>query len=127
MIEFNAFGHENILATHNKTVEFTKDKDLTKKGDCIIGVNSDFDDLSDALNHEKIKIVISLDEFCEEIECWTNKEFRSNEELVVRKSDFSSERTLGIFADKAAIDLDRQMVEKMKDPGQKINVKIIPV
>ena len=35
-----AWGHENILCTHNSTIEITKDKSLTKKGDCIIGVNA---------------------------------------------------------------------------------------
>jgi hypothetical protein len=33
-----AQGHENILATHKTTLEFTKDKRLSKKGDCIVAV-----------------------------------------------------------------------------------------
>ncbi len=36
----HAWGHENILSTHRTTIEITKDKNLTKKGDCIIGVNA---------------------------------------------------------------------------------------
>ena len=43
MISFNAYGHENVKATHKNTIEFTKEKELTPQGDCILGVNSDFD------------------------------------------------------------------------------------
>ena len=41
--KFSAYGHENILGTNKKTFEFTKDRDLSLKGDCIVGVNADFD------------------------------------------------------------------------------------
>ena len=33
-------GHKNIRALHKKTIEITKDSDLTPSGDCIIGVNA---------------------------------------------------------------------------------------
>ena len=36
----SAYGHENILCTHNTTIEITKVKSLKKKGNCIIGVNA---------------------------------------------------------------------------------------
>ena len=39
---FNCYGHENITARHKTTLEFTKDRDLSLKGDCIIGVKADF-------------------------------------------------------------------------------------
>jgi hypothetical protein len=35
------YGHKNIQATHKTTLEFTKDKHLSKKGDCIIAVAAD--------------------------------------------------------------------------------------
>ena len=35
------YGHENIRATHKTTLEFTKDKNLTRNGDCIIAVAAD--------------------------------------------------------------------------------------
>ena len=42
-MKFSARGHENIRGVHKTTFEFTKEKELTLKGDCIIGVNADFD------------------------------------------------------------------------------------
>ena len=126
-MKFSAYGHKNILATHQTTLEFTKDKDLTLKGDCIVGVNSDFDlnEIKRILkNHKKIKILIKVDELVEEVNCDINPGFDDGHEIVVRKTDFLSGRTLGIHADKAAINLSRKMVEMMKQDGKKIEVEI---
>jgi hypothetical protein len=39
--KINAVGHPNVLATHEKTIEITKEDFLTPTGDCIIGINAD--------------------------------------------------------------------------------------
>ena len=59
-MEFFIFGHPNISADHKTTLEFTKDKELTKKGNCIVGVNSDFSfsEIKNLLKAKKIEIVI---------------------------------------------------------------------
>ena len=36
-----AFGHANIQAVHPSTLMFTKEKHLSKTGDCIIAVAAD--------------------------------------------------------------------------------------
>ena len=38
--KFEAFGHENVLCTHNTTIEITTENYLTEKGDCIMCINS---------------------------------------------------------------------------------------
>jgi len=45
--------------------------------------------------------------------------------MVLRKSDFPSDRTLGIHADKAAKDLSRDLVEKLKNPKQQAEITLI--
>ena len=55
-MKFRIYGHKNMLAIHKNTLEFTKDKELTKRGDCIVGVNSDFKITKEILNAKKIKI-----------------------------------------------------------------------
>src|SRR3989338_6991498 len=126
-MKFTAYGHPNILATHPNTIEFTKDKELSLEGDCIIGVKADFllKDIKKIVAKEQIKITVKVDKFKEEISAQTNRLFNHDTELVIRKSDFLSDRTLGIKADKAAVDLARRLVEKLKDPKQKIEVEII--
>ena len=130
------FGHANILATHPSTVEFTKDVHLSKNGDCILVVAADkgLMDLSpefiDALKKPNAKLIVKIEvgEVSEEIvaEGSSRLALMHPVEMVLRKSEFVSERTLGIRADKAAKDLSRVLVDKLKNPNQmaKITLKV---
>lgn len=127
--QFNCHGHENVLSKHRNTIEFTKDKDLSREGDCIIGVKADFegDRLAEFVKKaEKIKVSMDVDDEKENISddffAQINKDFNDGHEIVFRITEFKSARTLGIKATKAAKDVDRRLVEKMKNPNAKMNV-----
>lgn len=125
---FSCYGHSNITAMHDKTIEFTKDDFVTKEGDCIIGIKADFQliKLRKFLNNkEKIEIKISAKGITETINCNVNKDFNSSHEIVVRKSEFNSRRTLGVRADKASSDLGNEFRELLKNDQQVIDVVII--
>ena len=126
-MKFTCKGHINILGTHRNTLEFTKDKDLSKNGDCIIGVEADFDitKLKTILKKDKVKIIIKTENHIDELECEINKEFSDEHEIVIRTTDFLSERTLGINATKAAKDIDRNLIEELKDDSKTLEVEII--
>ena len=127
MVEFKAYGHENILATHRNTLEITKDKDLTKQGDCIVGVNSDFllSDITEILKQKKAKLILEVDGLKEEVNFEINPNFCDEHEIVIRKTDFFSERTLGINADKASADFNREFVSKLQDSASVLRVKVL--
>ena len=127
LLEFTATGNENIRAVHKTTLEFTKSKDLTPQGDCVLAVNADFDgeklkQLIQASN--KIKISIKAGFISETVEALANKEFNNTDEIVVRMGEFVSVRTAGIRATKAAVHVRRDLVEKLRDPKQKVIVRI---
>jgi hypothetical protein len=44
--------------------------------------------------------------------------------MVVRKSSYVDDRTLAISADKAAADLSRELVEKLRNPKQKARITL---
>jgi hypothetical protein len=129
------FGHENVQATHPSTVEFTKDKQLLKKGDCILVVSADkgLADLNpkfkEALRkpHATLTVKIEVGSLAEEIHAKGSLHLALNhpQEIVVRKSDYVSDRTLGVNADKAAKDLSRELVEKLKNPQQTARITLI--
>ena len=124
---FSAYGHENITAKHKTTLEFTKDKEVTKTGDCIVGTKADFGLKSIKKfikNKKKLKIIMKAGDFSEEIRCEINPNFNDDEEIVIRKSDFISKRTLGINADKAAVDLNKEFIKLMKNPNQKLIISL---
>lgn len=124
---FNAFGHKNITGKHDRTLEFTKDKSLTLAGDCILGVGADFGvyELKKLIKDgSRLKMVIAADDVSDEVVFEPNPDFDDEKEIVVRMGDFSSGRTFGIRADKSCADLKRELVEKLKDSGQMILIRI---
>ncbi|MBS3136966.1 DUF371 domain-containing protein [Candidatus Woesearchaeota archaeon] len=127
-IQFIAHGHENLLATHPRTFEFTKDKHLTKQGDCIIGVSATFDiDEIKKLglkDNQKILIEISCNEKSDEITAYYNVGFTNNHEMVIRITDYKDQRTFAVKADKSSLEINRELVEMMKDDKNKIDVLI---
>ena len=133
--KFKAYGHPNITAKHKTTLEFTKDKNLSLRGDCIIGVNADFSLIQlkkfiKSLKNNKIEIIIGLKDkvnnkiIKEEIIAEINPEFNSDREMVIRKSDFRDERTFGVRADKGAWELRREFAEILKNSSQEISIEI---
>lgn len=134
LYKFFAYGHPNILATHKTTLEFTKDKEVSLKGDCIVGVNAGFDfkklrKFIKKCKSNKIKIIISKKlknkKISETINAEINPEFNSNKELVIRKTGFVSERTFAINADKAAFELNRDLVKFLKRRESKVDITIV--
>ena len=122
---FSAKGHRNVLSEHRTTLEFTKEKELTLKGDCILGVEADFSlaELKKFLGFGRIRIRIEAGGEAEEITATPNRTFSSDEEIVIRKSDFSSERTFATKADKAASDIGRKLVDALRK-GEKASIEI---
>jgi hypothetical protein len=129
------YGHPNVQAMHRSTVEFTKEEHLTQNGDCILVVavdkapnelSSEFKEALRSVN-AKLTIQIEVDDLTEEIHAQGSPQLRLSNpaEMVIRKSDYISDRTLGICADKAAKNLSRVLVEKLKNPQQKAKITLI--
>ena len=128
------YGHENIQATHKTTLEFTKDPHLTKKGDCIVTVAADkaLADLSAEFKenlrkrHAKLSVLIEVDGVTEQVNAYGSPRLSLTHltDMVIRKSDYVCNRTLAIHADKAAQDLPREFVEKLKNPKQKVKITL---
>lgn len=129
-----AYGHENIQATHESTFEITKDARLSEKGDCIIAVSADksMADLSpefkESLRRENTRVVILIetDEEAEGVNAFGSQRLTltHSRDIVVRKSDYVCSRTLAIQADKAACDLSRRLVKKLRNPKQRVKITL---
>lgn len=120
-------GHENITATHETTLEFTKDDYLTPRGDCILGIKAtkackDFSEIFKKLLKFgcKVKVTIEVDNLKDEFFAYgsPNLILESENSIVIRKSNFIDERTLLILSEKSAKDIDRKIVEKLKNPDK---------
>jgi hypothetical protein len=129
------YGHKNIQATHKTTLEFTKDRHLSKKGDCIVTVAADkaLADLNAEFKeklrkpHAKLIILIEADGIIDQVNAHGSPQLILTHptDMVIRKSDYICNRTLAVHADKAAQDLSKALVEKLKTPQQKVKITLI--
>jgi hypothetical protein len=129
-----ARGHENIQATHKSTLEITKDSELSTKGDCIIAVSADkaLTDLSPQFKknlrreNSKITMLIEAEDITETVNAYGDPRLILSHptDMVVRKSNYVCNRTLAIEADKAARDLSRELLKRLKNPEQRIRIAL---
>lgn len=132
--EMCAYGHENVLSKHKMTFEVTKDAHLTKKGDCIIGVNADkgLADFSEKFKgllksaNSSVRIFVICNQFRDEINAKGNENLilTNEEDIVVRKSKFIDDRTIAIMADKSAVDLNKEMVKALAREKEKAKITL---
>jgi hypothetical protein len=128
MEEIHARGHENVSAEHASTFEVTSDDFLTPAGDCILAVEADrvpadFDPaFVDACQDEDATIVVTLTAGGEtdriEMRGHPDLSFESDRSLVGRTSEYVDERTVGVDSDKAAQDIDRDLVAALADGAE---------
>ncbi len=130
----HAFGHPNIRASHPTTFMITKERNVTQRGDCIVAVDADKSvadfsaEFKRVLRHPGAKLTIQLevDGLVGQINAFGSPELTLNHpnDLVIRKSEFFSDRTLAIKADKSSSDLSRAVVEKLKNPKQQVTLTL---
>jgi len=116
-------GHKNILSLHARTIEITKDSNLTKNGDCIVGVsaNKACTDLNSALkdrlrtNGTVVKITIVVEPYEFKLSGYGNNglDITHEHDIVLRKSNYVDSRTLVVSCDKSAFDIPRKMVSSL--------------
>jgi hypothetical protein len=129
-----ARGHENVLATHKTTLEITKEANLSKRGNCVIAVSADkaindlrFEFKEGLRKHDaRVAILIEAEGVAETVNAFGDSKLILDHptDIVVRKSSHISNRTLAIEADKAACDLSRKLVEKLRSPGKRVKITI---
>ncbi len=127
-------GHINVTSRHKTTFEVTTDPEIGIKADCIVGVASEksMEDLSDEFKKAirkkdaEIKIILKTRNASDEIIGYGHPDLPLNHptDIVCRKSDYICGRTLMIKADKAACDLDRVLINDLKN-GEEMQVEII--
>ena len=120
-----ARGHENVTSRHKSTFEITKDSELTLSGDCIVGVDMDKSmldfpcEFKDKIADSNTRIIVELktENGHDEIVGHGHEDLTLTHpsDIVIRKSDFTCPRTLMIGADKAARDLDENLICDLKN------------
>jgi len=125
-IEIPFRGHKNILSLHEKTLEITKEPDLTINGDCIVGINADLacrdlpEDFKKNVMSDDAKITFTIKAGKHSFSIHGNGSkkltLKHPNDIVLRKSAFICTRTLAIKCDKASSDMPREMIHVLQNP-----------
>jgi len=136
-----ARGHENVRGAHESTLEVTTDDWLTPAGDCILAVEADrapadFDpafveSCRDAAATITARLLLSPDDADEPTAVTAVRgrghpglTFESDRSAVCRTSEYVDDRTVMVEADRAAGDLDREVVAPLSSPQTDLLVEL---
>jgi len=132
-----AYGHRNISAKHPTTLEITTESDITPRGDCIIGVkaNKAIADLEprfkEIVKRDDAILVILLrsGEYKDVIVAQGSSKLILSDKrrLIIRKSGYIEPATLGIHANKAAKDIDRNLIRVLIDTESILKIDIYAI
>jgi hypothetical protein len=121
---FKAKGHPNVTSQHKSTFEVTKDKEIGLAADCIVGVSSNASlndmpsQMKEAIQNEntEIKVILETENGKDNINGYGHPSLTLDHptDMVCRKSDYTCSRTLMIHANKAAVDLNPDLIEDLK-------------
>ncbi len=134
-VQFKAFGHENVIGEHKTTVELTSEDHLTRQGTCIVGVCSEMslNQLDSkikrmaSLSNTIITLRMSVNELTEEVTGTGSLglTYSDSTSMVARTSAFECGRTLMVNADKAASNLIRDFIDRLKVSGVIIECELV--
>lgn len=131
---FKAYGHSNVTSKHKSTFEITTVSEMGISADCIIGVSSEKSMLNFSEEFKNkirdkntcIHVFLETKNAKDEIIGFGHPDLNlSNKtDIVCRKSNYICDRTLMINSNKAACDLNRNLIKDLSD-GQIMMVEII--
>ena len=129
---FLARGHRNILALHETTVMTTREAHLSRRGDCVAAVSAEkgLSDLSpeikEAARQPEAVITLTLQVGGEAFNVrgmgHPSLTYTDHNDMVARKSGYICGRTLMIHSDKAACNMPRTIVEKLRDQNALVEI-----
>jgi 16S rRNA (cytidine1402-2'-O)-methyltransferase len=121
---FRCHGHPRITGSHTKTIEFTRDADVTARATCVIGVQSEHDDSELLRLRGEVEVTVECAAERDTFRSSISPFFVGDDALVFRRGPELRGRTLGFDATKTAAELDRDLVRAAADRDAIVTVTI---
>jgi 16S rRNA (cytidine1402-2'-O)-methyltransferase len=109
-VTFRCHGHPRITGSHTKTIELTRDADVTARATCVIGVASEHDDRELLRLRGEVEVTVECGPARDTFRSVISPFFIGDDALVFRRGQELRGRTLGFDATKTAAELDRDLV-----------------
>jgi len=132
VVEFR--GHRLVRSTHPTTIEITTEEYLSEEGDCVIGVGATKGcaGLSTAAKAamrvpgSRVRAELVVEGLSFEVRASGDPRLQLSDphEMVIRRSNYVSGRTLAVHADAASKDVPREIVRLLKNPATRARLEI---
>jgi 16S rRNA (cytidine1402-2'-O)-methyltransferase len=123
-VAFAGRGHPNVTATHDKTLELTRDVDITRRATCVVGVASAHDDGALRNLRGRVEIALESDGQRDDLTATISPFFLGDPSLVIRRGPGLRAHTFAFDASKTAADLDRALVTRIAAAEHDVDVTI---
>jgi len=126
-VSFVCRGHPNVTATHDKTLEITRDADISRRATCVIGVASLHDDRALLALRGEVEVTLECDGVRDSFGAAISPFFLGDSSLVFRRGAGLRGRTVAFDATKTAATLDRALVARLGSSDRELRVTISAV
>ncbi len=123
-VTFRCHGHPQISGSHTKTIELTRDADVTGRATCVLGVRSEHDDRELGRLRGDVEITLDCAGVRDTFTATMSAFFLGDDALVFRRGPGLRGRTFAYDANKSAADIDRKLVGAVGDPTAELQVTI---
>ncbi|WP_328901270.1 DUF371 domain-containing protein [Streptomyces sp. NBC_00441] len=123
-MKIHARGHENVRATHAKTLEITGEEDITARATCVVGVGATFDEQGIALLRGPVAVRLSAGPHVATGTAVVNPHHEVADRLVLRRSDHASPDTFAFRSTLVASALDPDFVTALGDPANEVTLTL---
>ena len=123
-VSFVCRGHPNVAATHAKTLEVTRDPEISRRATCVLGVASDHDDRALLALRGRVDVLLECDGERDEFSATMSPFFLGADSLVFRRGDGLRADTFAFDATKTAATVDRRLVSRLASADARLTVTI---
>lgn len=132
---FKALGHPNIRASHATTLMVTREPELTTRGDCVVAVSAekglrDIDPkVKEAIRSLDARVSLILEAYGLAFAATGRGDpsltLSHPTDMVARKSHYICERTLMIGADKAACNIEPNLLGLLQSSACTVKITLV--
>jgi len=124
IVTITARGHPNIKASHENTLELTRDETVTQAGTCIIGVGGHWPE-KDLLNLKGgVRITVRCGEAEDVLTARMNPTNILGDPFIIRRHPEPQPRSLCIGATKGSSALNRTLIAALRAPESQLEMVI---
>jgi 16S rRNA (cytidine1402-2'-O)-methyltransferase len=123
-VSFRCRGHSAIAGTHGKTLELTRDHQVTRRATCVLGVDSDHDDAALLALRGAVEVTLECGSFRDTFEATVTPFFLGDDSLVFRRGPALRGRTFAYDSTKTAAEIDRELVRALTSPKAVLDVTV---